>query len=333
VLRIEPDGQHYVEIWQQTASTATPGAKKTTSYSMVDYFQPLGSDGKPLTEIPFTFMGAKNNDEIPDKPPMQDLAEVNIGHYRNSAEYEDAVHLLGQPTPYASGLTNTWVKEIWGSKVIPLGSRAVIPLPKDATMGLLQVQPNTLAHEAMLEKEHQMVMLGAKLMEEMKGPQTATGELIDETSETSVLSNVATNVAAAYKFALIKAGSFVGETIDPESDAVTIQLNTSFSFTRMSAGDRQELVSEWQKGAISWPELRNGLRAAGIATTPDDEALAYIKQEQAEAIATGIVFGPAGVDLPPVAGAIKPPPPNQAPNPVPPVKGAAKVPPAGKGAK
>lgn len=323
VLMIEDDGTHTVQIWRETQATMgrTVSNKK---FEIYDYFQPLDAMGKAMTELPFTFFGSENNDDKPDKPPTEDLADTNVGHFRNSADYEDSVHLLGQPTPYASGLTPNWVKEVWQGKKIPLGSRAVIPLPVGGVMGLLEVTPNSLAYEAMKEKEAMMIKLGAKLMEQTTGQQTATGELIDETSETSVLSSVANNVSAAYKFAFIKAGLFVGIVIVPKTDDVKIKLNTSFQFTHMSPGERQELVGEWQKGAISFTEMRNGLRGTGIATQADDVALAEIRAEQVESIATGLAFGPAGVDLPPLATAaskgtlIPPPPPGQAPNPKPP---------------
>ena len=322
VFEIDPDsGYHYVQVWRENVNTNnSPVAKK--QMTMVDYYQPLAPGGAPLTKIPFTFFGAKNNDAIPDKAPMLDLAEVNLGHFRDSADYQESVHMLGQPTPWASGLTPQWVKEVWEGKKIPLGSRAVIPLPVGAAMGLLQVSPNTLAYEAMKEKESMMVMLGAKLMEQATGQQTATGELIDETSETSLLQNVATNVAAAYKFALTQAALFMGLIIDEASDTIKITLNTSFQFTRMSAGDRQELVGEWQKGAISWTEMRAGLRGTGVATQTDVVAKAEIAAEVADAIATGIIASPVGVDIPGAqAGGVLPPATgNQAPNPVPPAK-------------
>lgn len=334
VLYIDPkDGFHYVEIWSPVSNTTARGRAE---YAPSDIYQPLDINGKPFTEIPFTFTGSKNNDATPDKPPLEDMAGVNIGHYRNSAEYEDAVHMLGQPTPYASGLTTAWVKDVWKSKVIPLGSRAVIPLPAGATMGLMQVEPNTLAHEAMLEKQAQMVMLGARLITPQSGnPQTATGEIFDEGSEVSVLTNCANNVAAAYKWALVFAGNAMGLNIDENSDTVRVALYTSFQFTRMSAAERQELVAEWQKGAVSWTELRRKLRAAGIATQPDNVAKKEIAQEQADAIATGIIASPVGVDLPPASvvgtAAVATPPAGQAANPKPPATGKAKVPPAGKG--
>jgi hypothetical protein len=329
VLRMNPDGSHTVEIWREQASASNFAQKRATSkFVMLAQFSPLDANGKALTEIPFTFIGAKNNDAEIDKAPMEDLAETNITHYRYSADYADAVHMLGQPTPYAAGLTEQWVNNIWKGKVIPLGSRALIPMPVGGTVGLLQVAPNSMVRQAVLDATQELIQLGAKLMEQSTGAQTATGELIDETSETSVLSNVATNVAAAFVFALKKAALFMGIVVADGDIAVT--LNTSFQFTRMSAGDRAELVAEWQKGAVSWTEMRTGLRATGVATLPDDDAKAEIAEELADAIATGTIATPfnkigGGASGP----AIPPAPPGQAPNPVPPAP-AKKQPPKGK---
>ena len=317
VLLMEDDGTHSVQIWRENAGQQSVNVARK-KYTIYDYYQPLAPGNALLDHIPFTFFGAKNNDPMPDKPPMLDLAEVNVGHFRNSADYEDSVHMLGQPTPWATGLTVQWYKEVWESKKIPLGSRAVIALPAGGAMGLLQTAPNTLAYEAMKEKESMMIKLGAKLMEESTGSQTATGELIDETSETSLLKNVSNNIAAAYKFALRQACIFMGIAVDDTkgSTQIVVKLNTSFQHSNMSPGERQELVGEWQKQAISWTEMRNGLRGTGVATQDDDVAKAEIEQEFIDAVATGMVASVAGGST--VPGAAPPPPPGQAPNPVPP---------------
>jgi hypothetical protein len=336
------DNTSYGELWREKAGST----KSNPQFEMTQIYQPTDQNGKPLTTIPFIFIGSQTNDEVPDKPPVEDMADVNVGHYRNSAEYEDAIHMLGQPTPYASGLTENWVKQVWGGKTIAMGSRAVIPLPANAEMGLLQVEPNTLAHEGMIEKQNQLVMLGARLIAPQSGnPLTATGESYSDASETSVLSNCADNVSAAYKQAFIFASAYVGAQLPDDTDAVSVKLHTSFQTTRMTAPERQELVSEWQKGAISWTEMRVGLRGAGVAVNDDKTAKAEIEKEQADAIATGIIASPVGVSLPPTAGALPPtagalpptagalPPtvPGQAPNPQPALPGPKKVP-AGKGA-
>jgi len=55
--------------------------------------------------IPFYFIGAENNDSEIDHPPIYDMAELNMGHHRKSADYEEAVFTVGQPTVWCSGLT------------------------------------------------------------------------------------------------------------------------------------------------------------------------------------------------------------------------------------
>ena len=64
---------------------------------------PLDAKGMPFNEILFQFVGAENNSPDIDFPPLYDLAELNIGHYRNSADYEETSFIAGQPTPVVSG--------------------------------------------------------------------------------------------------------------------------------------------------------------------------------------------------------------------------------------
>ncbi len=92
-------------------------------------------NGTNWDRIPFSPIGSENNDPMPDKPPMEDLAHLNIGHYRNSADYEEACFIAGQPTPWASGLTEDWVKDVMKGTMY-LGSRGIIPLPVNGACGL-----------------------------------------------------------------------------------------------------------------------------------------------------------------------------------------------------
>ncbi|MGL6007890.1 MAG: DUF4055 domain-containing protein, partial [Culicoidibacterales bacterium] len=109
-------------------------------------------NGLPLTEIPFEFIGSENNDADMDYPPFYNLANLNLAHFRNSADYEESVFLTGQPTPVYTGLTEDWVNNYFKDG-IPFGSRASVPLPQGAIAQLLQAAPNTLAYEAMTHKE------------------------------------------------------------------------------------------------------------------------------------------------------------------------------------
>lgn len=283
------NGVYTVQVWRKNG-----GASYTVQEGP---YEPQDAKGNKFSEIPFRFIDAGKNDFAPQQPLMYALASVNMAHYRNSADYEELCYIVGQPTVWASGLTQEWVKDVLKGK-LAMGSRGGIPLPVNASAGLLQVQPNTTAFEAMEHKEKQMVALGAKLVEQQSVQRTATEAGLDNVAQTSVLSSVAKNVAAAYKWALEWCALFVGIA----ETGIKCELNTDFDIARMQPAERAQLIKEWQGGAITFEEMRASLRKAGVATLDDAAARTAIEQEQqaainleADRIAATTVAAPANV--------------------------------------
>lgn len=236
--------------------------------------RPLDATGKPFKEILFTIVGSDNNDPGIDDAPLMDMAYLNVAHYRNSADYEESVFIVGQPTPVFGGLTKEWVEDVWTNKElmpngVALGSRNPIPLPPNGFAELLQPDPNTMAFEAMKHKEEQMKALGAKLVEPKSGQRTLGEAQMDEASEASVLMTCAVNVSTGYTRCLKWCAMFVGATI---TDDLAYVMNTDFEISRLTPDARRQLLSEWQGDLISFTEARSILRRAGIAFQEDDEA-------------------------------------------------------------
>ncbi len=272
VLRFDENDLYVIEIYRNKN-----GTKPDETYF------PTDSTGARLNEIPFTFVGAINNEPAPGPLPMYDLCSLNIAHYRNSADYEEAVYMLGQPTAWFGGLTEEWVKNVMGGTVA-LGSRSVIPLPANSSAGLLQVEPNTMAKEAMDQKEAQMLALGAKLVEGSQTQRTATEADYDNISETSVLSTVATNAGAAITWALVWCAKFAGA----DEAGIEYDLNTEFDLVNLSPEERKTLLAEWQAGGIVTEEYRDNLRRAGIATLDDAAFKSAAASEDAERMAKAV---------------------------------------------
>lgn len=268
VLRLDETGHYVNEVYYNKQGTQPD-----------EQYFPLDAKGARLTEIPFTFIGSVNNEPTPDKPPLLDMAELNLAHYRNSADYEESVFITGQPTPVLAGLTEEWVTKVLGGKV-RLGARGAVPLPEGGSATLLQAEPNTLAKEAMDQKEAQMLALGAKLVEGSQVQRTATEADIDNVSETSVLSTVAKNVGSGFKWALEWAAVFAGAS----EEGIAYELNTEFDLVNMTPEERKALMAEWQAGAISFTEVRDNLRRAGVASLDDKTAKAEIEQEMQSAV-------------------------------------------------
>lgn len=274
VLRLTKEGIYTVTLYRDIESEAMP-AEET--------FTPKDGKGQPFREIPFSFIGAEDNDPSIDRPPLLDLAELNLAHYRNSADHEESVFVVGQPTPVFAGLTKQWVDDVFKGKV-RFGSRRAIPLPVNGTAELLQMESNTGAFEAMTHKEKQMIALGAKLLENTGTEMTATEATQDNIMDNSVLGTCARNVSQAYRKCLNWAYQYVtGEIVD-DAEVIDYELNTDFAARTMTAQDRAQVVSEWQNNAITFEEMRWNLKRAGAAYLDDEEAKEAIKSEKEEKI-------------------------------------------------
>ena len=236
-------------------------------WEILSEITPTDINGKNLTEIPFTFFGADDNDETIDDAPLYDLAVLNIAHYRNSADYEESNFITAQPSLFITGVSDSWYRDVLKDNPIRLGSRTANVLGQGAEAFFLQAQSNSVLFESMNHKESQMVALGAKLIEPSGGNKTATEISADNADNTSVLSTIANNLSDAYTIALRFCNVYLGK---PDDEAV-FTLNTRFETAKMTTAERQQLITEWQSGAISFAEMRSRLVEDEIAIQPDPD--------------------------------------------------------------
>lgn len=275
--------RYKVELYRESQPTVWTGEKIPVNKNfthVVGPFYPTDSQGNHLSEIPFLFVGSEDNDINVDNPPIYDLATLNVAHYRNSADYEEASYVMGQPTYWFSGLTEDWMKNVLDGE-IRLGSWGGVPLPAGANAGLIQMNPNTMPFEAMAHKERQMVALGAKLVEQKTVQRTATEAEQDEVAESSFLATAAKNVTAAMEWAFKWCTVFTGD----DAGTIEYKLNTEFDIATITPEQRAETIKEWQGGALTFDEMRAVLRKSGVATLDDDEAREKIDTERADEIA------------------------------------------------
>lgn len=258
VLRLDVSGQYTQEVWEEGSSATT---------QKVAPFTPLNGLGRPWQVIPFQFLGSENNDTSIDDAPLYDMAEVNIGHYRNSADYEEAAYLVGQPQPWMAGLDEQWRDHMEESGIF-LGSRAPWMLPVNGTCGVWQAQPNTVAKEAMESKKQDMVSLGARLIERGSAVKTATQADNDSAAEHSVLSLVVSNVSEAYSQCLEWMAEFVNA-----SGEVVYKLNQDFSQITLDATILAALFNAVQGGKLPEGDFWQYLRDRGVINPEktDDE--------------------------------------------------------------
>ena len=255
------DGVYIQRLYDDQENLVTREIGQTTIDGKATYTSdiiPRNFQGQTWNKIPFQFIGATNNDETIDKAPVYDIAEINLAHYRNSADFEDSSHLVGQPTPVFSGLTQSWVDQNMANGVT-FGSRAVVALPESGSATLLQAANNTMPMEGMALKERQMVMLGARIISDAGGVETAEAAKIRFAGQNSKLGTIVINVEAAFRQSIMWAMEFMGGTMEP-----VISINREFY---RASVDPQLLMAEIQlldRGLIADSDMRTLLRNGGL---------------------------------------------------------------------
>jgi len=159
--------------------------------------QPTDKAGQAFDHIPFSFFGSQNNDASIDKSPLEDLADVNILHYGNSATVEESGFISSQPTLFIT--TDISADEFIKANPngMQIGSRRGHMLGKSGSAVLLQADESQLARTLMKDKEEQMLMIGARIVQQGGGAETAEAVRIRYSSDNSVLGTIAGNVSEA----------------------------------------------------------------------------------------------------------------------------------------
>jgi hypothetical protein len=180
-------------------------------------FSPKKSDGSTFGYIPLFIAGSENNDASVDLPPLADIANINIAHYRNSADLEENCFIHGQLT---LGVTSSMSLAQFAEANpagITVGSMAGHFLGESGGFTSVQASENQLADRLMERKEGQMRKLGARMivigtMENTS--KTATQSKIDATGESSVLATITDNVSEAIETCIKWCGDFMGINAD-----------------------------------------------------------------------------------------------------------------------
>lgn len=245
VLFLNENGDYQQDVWREG--------------EIVESYLPK-ENGKPMKRIPFWFIGSVTNDEICDPAPLYDLAELNVGHFRNSADLEESSHMLSQPTPVVAP-SQAFSLQAWREANpfgITMGSRHGINVGYGGSMTLLQANENNLAKSLMERKEEQAIKIGAQLITPGDN-QTAEAARINASADSSVISTVGQNVSDAYTQGLKQAARFMGA----DENEVVFKLNNEFFAKQMTAQDRAQWVAEVQTGLLPEKLYLSALRASG----------------------------------------------------------------------
>lgn len=245
----------------------------------------------PLSYIPFTFLGPSNLEPDIDHPPLQDLVDVNLSHFRTSADQEHGAHFVALPTPWISGHAPTQPGE-----KISLGPGNVLLLAKDATAGMLEFGGQGLAALKDLKEEKRLLMatIGARMLETQKTTQEAAETVkLRHAGEQSAL-HVLADVLGQHLTQVVRQYLFWAGVDEARADQVIVTMNPDL-MDDITSADMAQLVATWQAEGISKRTLYYNLEYGewtrpGVTFEQEEEE---IKKERAAVVSPPVVPAPA----------------------------------------
>jgi len=247
LLALDDEGFYYQALYDE-------------NLDIVDVVYPTDINGQGITEVPFCFVGAADNNEDIDKAPLYDIANVNVGHYRNSADFEEAVFVVGQPTIFVSG---SWGLEEFKEALpqgIKFGSRAGYFLGENGNAKLVQANPNQLAQEAMRSKEKQIAAIGARIISEPGGRETAEAARLRYSSQNSALHVLVENVDRA----LVKSLGYCVTYMGGDPNIILFELNRRFYDETADPNLIAQSILLYDRGLMSREEIRDDLKQKNV---------------------------------------------------------------------
>lgn len=244
----------------------------TTGGAPTDYVatQPttITNTGIQMDYIPFFCVTPEGLGVDPVKPPMQDIVDINLSHYRTSADLEHGRHFTGLPTPYVTGAES--------QNKMHIGSTSAWVIPEaSAKVGYLEFTGQGLQslEKALAEKQSQLASLSARLIDNStRGSEAAETVKLRYLSETSSLRAIVRAVQALLNavYNCIADMEGFGKT------AVSIALNTEFLDSKMTAAELKAWSEAYLAGAVTKEMYIHALKK-GHALPPPGEPMGDLK--------------------------------------------------------
>lgn len=271
------DGYYRQRVFSET---------KAGNFEVVSEIYP-SANGQKLEYLPFTFFNVNDLKTTVEKPPLLDLAKVNISHFRSEVDLEHGTHFTALPTPYVTGYQGE------SSEKLKIGSTAVWVInDPSAKVGFLEFSGAGLStlENRIAVKEKRMSILGARLLLDEKKTAEATETLqMRKSGENAVLTNVASTISEGIASFLKDVAFF--ENIASEN--LIYEINTDYNLTMIEPQLLAQIIAGIQSGDIpnevlydallkgelmpktiqSYEDYQAKLEQAAPQVTPSDEAI------------------------------------------------------------
>ncbi len=197
--------------------------------------------GRHLSFIPFCCVNTRGISLEPAKSPILDVVDMNLSHYRSSADYEHGLHFVAMPTPVITGVSDIGNIKIGASAII-------LPDPKSQAfyMEFLGQGLNSL-EKALSVKQAQISMFSARIQDtSTKGSESENIVKLRYSTDTATLHDIAIVVELLMRRVCDMILQWMGEV----DENWVIELDKNFIDSKLSYQELQTLSDCLISGTI-----------------------------------------------------------------------------------
>ena len=249
----------------------------------------VGDDGVPfpteekgvlggMTAIPLVPVYGRKAGYFQSRPPLMDLAWLNILHYQTNSDFHHASHLGCVPMLVTIGAS------VDGE--IEIGPNTSIALPEGADAKWVETSGAALGHtrQILQDIEGQQAVMGLSLLaRETRQAETAEAKRLDKSEKDSALTSAARSLEDAVELALQFHAQFLGIR-----DGGSVSVNRDFEQQQMSSAKIDAIGRLVQAGDLSpetlWQTL---IEKGGVLPDDFDPEVERDRIAQAQLIAVG----------------------------------------------
>jgi hypothetical protein len=266
LLYLDENDHYKQKMW--FSNLDADGKNIDTGY---EEFTPL-MNGQPMRYIPFFFFDGVENTSSIKQPHLLDLVELNLAHYRMTADYNWGLHYVALPTPVISGVdagSNT------SYRIGP--AEAWVFTDPNAKAFYLEFTGSGMSaiSKALAETESQMTVMGSRSMlsTQQRAAETAQTEIVRRNAENSYLASIVNSCEEQLEKVLNTMRDWMG--LDGE---VEVSFNKDFLAYRQTGDYVRSITEAVEKGVIT--------QETGIQTLKEGNVLPQDIEAEDEADAT-----------------------------------------------
>jgi hypothetical protein len=217
--------------------------------------------GATLSYIPFVFFGAFSNTADVEKPPLLDIADLNLSHYRSYAELEHGRFYVAMPVYYSPG------NDDQGSGEYEIGPNTVWEVPSGQKPGIIEFTGKGLGEltQALGDKERQIAAIGGRLLAGQggKGSESPDQTQLRQANEYSLLLNVIQACDTGMTLVLRYWMAFLDVPL-LLTLGFQFRINTDFLTPNIGAREMRAIQLMYEAGLITIDILYDYLRKADV---------------------------------------------------------------------